>query len=416
LPGLASPRALAGESREAAAVRFLEADESDAETADRLKALGFTPGALAELLRNGPPARRPLFHGRKKFSLRGGDGRDTDLWVYVPEAYRGEKSWPCIVALHGRGGNGRQMISMAQAVADRWGWILLAPSAKKFDDMLPIHPHWWKYTEDGFVLPALRWGKRRFNIDDDRVLLLGYSMGGFGAWNIGLRHPDPFFAIAPFAGGISQMEYFGGRDKRRRALLANAALAHLFFVHGDADRIVPARFDQESHRELDKAGIPHVYREVRGGRHILEEIVAAGRGDFEKGRLMAEFFDDLRGRKRAGPTEPFSFTAIETPAQARIVTLEEAEAFPCRVNVRVDGNTVHVDPEGVKRLSLGLDDAHFDMGRPVEVRIRGVVVFRKKPVPVLETLVGQWRRWRDRKRLFSVRIEIEVPEPEEEGF
>ncbi|MHC4600056.1 MAG: carboxylesterase family protein [Planctomycetota bacterium] len=416
MPALASPRALAEASREAPAIRILHGDAPDAEAVERLKALEITPRALARVLRRWRPAGPAPFHGRKKFALRGADGRKTDLWAYVPQAYQGKKAWPCIVALHGRGGNGRQMITMARFVADRWGWILLAPSAKKFDGMPPIHPHWWKYTQEGFPLAALRWGKSRLFIDDDRVLLLGYSMGGFGTWNIGLRHPDPFFALAPFAGGISQAEYLGQKDERRRALLVNAALGRLFFAHGEADRVVPARFDRESHTELEKAGIPHVYREVKGGRHILEEIVAAGRGDFEKGHLMVELFDGLRGKKRASPTGPFSFTAIETPARVRFLSIEKAESFPCRVDVRTEGNAIHVDSEGVMRLSLFLDDAHFDLDRPVEVRIRGVVVHREKPAASLETLVRQWRMWRDRKRLFSVRIGIDVPEPEDEGF
>ena len=125
-------------------VRLLESDTPDDEVVERLKTLGIKPRALARILRRWRPDGPPPFHGRKKFTLRGGDGRETDLWAYVPEPYRGEKAWPCIVALHGRGGNGKQMITMARSVADRWGWILLAPSAKKFDEMLPIHPHWWK--------------------------------------------------------------------------------------------------------------------------------------------------------------------------------------------------------------------------------------------------------------------------------
>ena len=45
--------------------------------------------------------------------------------------------------------------------------------------------------------------KSRFNIDPNRVFLLGHSMGGFGAYHHALRQPDRFAAIVVNSGSWS---------------------------------------------------------------------------------------------------------------------------------------------------------------------------------------------------------------------
>ena len=44
------------------------------------------------------------------------------------------------------------------------------------------------------VFEAIAAVKRRFKIDDKRVMLRGFSMGGEGAWHMALHHPDRFAA------------------------------------------------------------------------------------------------------------------------------------------------------------------------------------------------------------------------------
>lgn len=44
----------------------------------------------------------------------------------------------------------------------------------------------------------------RYRIDRRRVYLTGLSLGGFGTWWYGLRHPRRFAALVPIAGGYIQ--------------------------------------------------------------------------------------------------------------------------------------------------------------------------------------------------------------------
>ncbi len=43
---------------------------------------------------------------------------------------------------------------------------------------------------------------RRFNIDKDRMVLRGMSMGASGTWHLGLKHPDRFAALGPYCGYV----------------------------------------------------------------------------------------------------------------------------------------------------------------------------------------------------------------------
>ena len=46
--------------------------------------------------------------------------------------------------------------------------------------------------------------KKRFNIDDKRIILRGFSQGGEGAWHISLHYPDRFAAAEIGAGTVSR--------------------------------------------------------------------------------------------------------------------------------------------------------------------------------------------------------------------
>ena len=71
------------------------------------------------------------------------------------------------------------------------------------------------------VLQVLREVQRLYSIDPDRIYLTGGSMGGWGAWNIGLRCPDMFAALAPVM-GPTEFAFWAGPEPRRPATRAAA--------------------------------------------------------------------------------------------------------------------------------------------------------------------------------------------------
>jgi hypothetical protein len=62
----------------------------------------------------------------------------------------------------------------------------------------------WHWAGEADVFESIAAVKRRFNIDDKRVMIRGFSQGGEGAWHISLHHPDQFAAAEIGAGTVSR--------------------------------------------------------------------------------------------------------------------------------------------------------------------------------------------------------------------
>lgn len=62
----------------------------------------------------------------------------------------------------------------------------------------------WHWAGERDVFESIAAIKKRFNIDDKRIMIRGFSQGGEGAWHISLHHPDQFAAAEIGAGTVSR--------------------------------------------------------------------------------------------------------------------------------------------------------------------------------------------------------------------
>lgn len=120
----------------------------------------------------------------------------TDLHLYVPRGYDPARPWPLLLWGHGAGGDGAREHLPWQPVAESLGMLVLAPSEAGGEAG-------WGFTgrERSAQLAALRWARQRANVDENRVYLGGASRGGHMTWDLALRHPDLWAALAPCIGG-----------------------------------------------------------------------------------------------------------------------------------------------------------------------------------------------------------------------
>jgi len=128
--------------------------------------------------------------------LADGKLEETELWLYIPTNYDPARPAPLICAYHGTGGSGKEMAEMWRATAESLGALVLAPSEAGAND-----GYGWTQRERDSALSALRWMRRHFNVDERRIFATGVSRGGHLAWDLALRHPDLFAALAPQIGG-----------------------------------------------------------------------------------------------------------------------------------------------------------------------------------------------------------------------
>lgn len=72
-------------------------------------------------------------------------------------------------------------------------------------DTFVLHPYGrycnaFKFAGEIDVLEAMAHVRKHYRIDDDRVVMRGFSMGGAGCWQLAVRYPDRWCAAAPGAG------------------------------------------------------------------------------------------------------------------------------------------------------------------------------------------------------------------------
>jgi predicted esterase len=404
---------------------------------------GLTPDEARDLLvRAGPTGEGAP--GERKLDLIDRHGTKTDAIVVVPDAPRADGRYGMLIVLHGLRGNARQLLGFAQQVAPP-GYIIVAPTAQfippdreaedgaligqafglagaatggdEKDDaerrrrarelMESAHraalPHWWGYETDGFPLLAEDEVRRRWPIDPDRVVLMGYSMGGFGTWNVGLRHPDRFAAIAPLAGGISRKEFVEQRDDQARRLLGNARMVPTFFVHGSRDPVVPFRFSRTIAQELTTLGAEHRFTEVEGGGHVLMPFLSGN-------ELTTQFATWLAARVRDPHPRKVEHHALDDAHGASWwVRVEALSAPTARVEAEVvEGNRIVVKTEGVSRLTLTLDPTLLDPTKPVRVELDGRVAHDGLVAPSLEAVAASFGDRRDPSLVHTHALTLDV--------
>lgn len=125
-----------------------------------------------------------------------GTTEEIDVHVYVPEGYDGERRCPLLLGFHGSGGDGKDVPRMWQDVADELHMLVVAPT-----DAGSNEGYRFTHAERSAALAALRFARRRYNVDENRVFVTGISRGGHLTWDLMLRFPDLFAAAAPMIGG-----------------------------------------------------------------------------------------------------------------------------------------------------------------------------------------------------------------------
>lgn len=125
-------------------------------------------------------------HEKEKLS----DSTVTTWYDFVPTRVMAnpKAKVPLVITLHGMGDDPIYQ-------ADSNGWTANA-AEKGFIVISPSYPG-LKPEGEKVVLAVLEYAKKTYPIDESRVYLAGYSMGGAATAIIGLKNMDKFAAIAP---------------------------------------------------------------------------------------------------------------------------------------------------------------------------------------------------------------------------
>lgn len=240
--------------------------------------------------------------------------------LILPESYDESKTYPMLVFLHGAGERGNdnelQFFHCVQYLHDNMPeCIIVAPQC-------PANHQWvdtpWAngaYSIDAVpesneliaVTELLRSLEEEFSVDSDRIYAAGISMGGFGTWDLMMRHNDYFAAGIPVCGG--------GDPSQGEALKDTP----LYVFHGDADTAVPISGSTQTVDAIKEAGGTKV-------EYVIYE--GAGHGIWNDAFQTAGLLDKLLAQKLSDryPTEEsVEESSEEESAEASVEASSEAE-------------------------------------------------------------------------------------------
>ena len=130
------------------------------------------------------------------------DGKLLRYTISVPSGYSQAKPAPLVLALHfgtGRRGRGptpeffgRSILEvLVEPALEDLGAVVIAPDS--------VAGRWNNAENEAALLRILNRVVSTYNIDESKVLVTGFSMGGSGTWYMAARHPDRFSAAIPIA-------------------------------------------------------------------------------------------------------------------------------------------------------------------------------------------------------------------------
>ncbi len=151
---------------------------------------------------------------------------DINYLLYTPKGYAGsDETYPLVVWLHGGDQGGSDVEKLRSSGLPKmieegrdFPFLVFSPQNPSEELLYPIE-------RVASVLHAVVADHR---VDRERIYLIGYSRGGFGAWSMAEQFPEIFAAVVPIAGG--GIRHYLNRTNEKTAFWA---------FHGANDEVIP---------------------------------------------------------------------------------------------------------------------------------------------------------------------------------
>lgn len=310
-----------------------------------------------------------------------------------PVGKRPKNGWPLVIAMHGGGGAPKQINDSQWKMMEIYYRDQPAAGGYKYVALRAPNDVWNGFY-DNYVPPLIINLIREFTlfgaVDPDKVFLIGYSHGGYGAFFIGPKIPDRFAAVhcsaaAPTDGTISALSLrntpftfmIGAKDtaygRRERCEKFNLEI-QLLKKDNPGDFPVAMEFK----KGFGHGGLPD--------RDKLKEMLGFTRKAWPR-HLTWEPTDTL--------IKDFYWLSIPAPAKGQ------------KIDAIVSDNGVEITTRAVKEFDLGLDSRLIAFDHPVRITLNGVVE-RRTVQPSLRILCQSLLERGDPQLAYACRVHVEV--------
>jgi len=269
------------------------------------------------------------------------DGKSQPLLLKVPKGYTRKSKWPLLVVLHGLG-DGPIIVPQIDRI------VQVGPFGR--GDM------WYKDIGKKDVFECIELTKEIFNIDAERIYLCGFSMGGVGTFDLGLKYPDFWAACVPVCGRPSDTN-----------LVENGRNLPFWINTGSEDKVVPAEYSRKAFDEAIGLGFHQwKYTEYEGMGHSFWI-------DWDKIEKW------LLTKKKNKEPKYVTFSCYE-PSQAYWVkiTAKNKEHEIAKIRAKIKGQTVDVKTNNVADYVFYLKNGPIDISRKILIIENDKQIFSDK--------------------------------------
>lgn len=268
--------------------------------------------------------------------------------LYLPQVIKSSQPLPLVIVLHGKyvDQNAWFDYTPIKEAAEKHGYIAAAPHSRGN----------WFYRGPGEqdVFDIVELLKSQYKIDEDRVYLMGHSMGGWGTWWLAARRPDVWATICPMA-AMPPIEY-----------MENAGALDPLIIHSRDDDVVSIRNSHVSVHALLRQGASFRFIEENGYGHSSQMI-----GDnFD--RIFAWFAE----HRRVPEPKEIHYITRRVPSGAWWVKVLELNKPSQRAEIQAEwksGNVLQIKVENVSRFAILADGLPEDIQWPILLSVNNAV-------------------------------------------
>lgn len=365
-----------------------------------------------------------LWASAKKLGPRGKVEKDKltiptpygDAWCYVTP---GGKNPALIVGLHGGGEDA------GSADEPRSTWVKKGALGMYPQGIRLVHDTWNTVHGERFVLTLIEIAKVQYDVDPDRVYVMGFSMGGSGSWFFAGRHPDLFAGAAPFSGVLmaapkSQLMSKDDVQAVQHGLVPNVRNLALYYTIGLADdHTMPGTYlfvadmlaklrasDPLGYAKIHFETIPDLGHAFPPGEPAgaLKSLANEKRDTFPEA-VVWEYARDLS--PEPGPKDPVKRLEQHSLYWLGCKNPEDRQSIRAQHTHNEFTLETRGTASGTKGITLYLNAAMIDPAADVVVRTKERELYHGKPAPDVWTILETLDDKLDRSMVFDRRVELE---------
>lgn len=208
----------------------------------------------------------PIVDDFKKLTYEDSEGNTMDYRLFEPKT-EGDKKYPLVLFLHGsgergsdneihmRGNEGALVWAEPEQQAKNPAYVL-APQAPAEE----FSAYWVDEPNYSMMENLLKETIKKYNIDENRIYVVGMSNGGIGTWNVIEKNPDLFAAAVPICGvgDLNNLELslngVGYAPPKDYSSFKDIKDMPIWIFHAEDDPLVDVRFSRDAEKAIKELG------------------------------------------------------------------------------------------------------------------------------------------------------------------